>query len=171
MNPESFTDASGDIKSIASVKGEDQVCILEIPAGSSVAGTKLSEKYIQIGLNSSSNANITNDGLSIVKNACYYLLGMNSGTISGIEAVNSAKNVNVIASSGNLTVTFEGEANDLVNISVLNISGKMLMSDVIEAYTGNNSYQTSIPGLHSGVYLLVMKGNRMNHVTKFIVID
>ena len=70
MNPESFTDAAGNIKSIASVKGEEQVCILEIPVGASVAGTKISEKFIQIGLNSSSYANLTNDALSIVRNAC-----------------------------------------------------------------------------------------------------
>lgn len=170
MNPESFTNASGDIKSIASVKGEEQVCILEIPAGSSIAGTKLAENYIQIGLNSSSNANLTDDGLSVVRNACYYLLGMNNPT--GIMTSSSVgMNVNVSVSSGTLNVSFESTEYDKVNISVVGISGKILSQDTIETFSGFNSYQAPVSGLHSGIYLLVMKGSKMNHVSKFVVAE
>lgn len=75
MNPESLTDKEGTIESVASIKGEEAVSIFEIEAGAKVAGTVIPENYIQIGLNSSSYANVTDDALSVIKNACLYLLG------------------------------------------------------------------------------------------------
>lgn len=75
MNPESLTDKEGTIESVASIKGEEAVSILEIEAGAKVAGTVIPKDYIQIGLNSSSYANVTDDALSVIKNACLYLLG------------------------------------------------------------------------------------------------
>lgn len=170
MNPESFTDAVGNIQAIASVKGEDQVCILEIPAGASVAGTKLSEKYIQIGLNSSSNATITDDGLTVVRNACYYLLGMNTGNPTGIVTSTSiGMNTKIFVSSKSLNVFFEGEDYDVVDISVINILGKEIFHDVIDTFSGYNSYQTSLSGTASGVYILKMKGKHTHHTSEFII--
>lgn len=75
MNPESLTDKEGTIEPVASIKGEEAVSILEIEAGTKVAGTVIPKDYIQIGLNSSSYANVTDDALSVIKNACLYLLG------------------------------------------------------------------------------------------------
>lgn len=75
MNPEALTDKEGSIESVASIKGEEAVSIFEIEAGAKVAGTVIPENYIQIGLNSSSYANVTDDALSVIKNACLYLLG------------------------------------------------------------------------------------------------
>lgn len=170
MNPESFTDATGNIQRIASVKDEDQVCILEIPAGASVAGTKLTENYIQIGLNSSSNATITDDGLSIVRNACYYLLGMNtSDPTNVITSTSIGMDTNVFVSFKTLNVTFNGEDHDVVNISVTNIYGKEILNDVIETYSGFNSYQASLHGETSGVYILRMIGKHTHHISKFIL--
>lgn len=75
MNPEALTDKEGSIEPVASIKGEEAVSILEIEAGTKVAGTVIPKDYIQIGLNSSSYANVTDDALSVIKNACLYLLG------------------------------------------------------------------------------------------------
>ena len=75
MNPEALTDKEGSIEPVASIKGEEAVSILEIEAGAKVAGTVIPKDYIQIGLNSSSYANVTDDALSVIKNACLYLLG------------------------------------------------------------------------------------------------
>ena len=75
MNPESLTDKEGSIEPVASIKGEEAVSIFEIEAGAKVAGTVIPKNYIQIGLNSSSYANVTDDALSVIKNACLYLLG------------------------------------------------------------------------------------------------
>ncbi len=75
MNPEALTDKEGTIEPVASIKGEEAVSIFEIEAGAKVAGTVIPKDYIQIGLNSSSYANVTDDALSVIKNACLYLLG------------------------------------------------------------------------------------------------
>mgnify|MGYP003461096034 FL=1 len=169
MNPESFTDAAGNIKSIASVKGEEQVCILEIPVGASVAGTKISEKFIQIGLNSSSYANLTNDALSIVRNACYYLMGMNSGLSNTDSFKSTATGMSIYVSSGILNISFDNDGYDKANISIIGITGKIISQETIETIPGRNNYQTSLSGMASGVYMISVEGNGIHHVAKFIV--
>lgn len=170
MNPESFTDATGDIKSIASVKGEEQVCILEIPVGASVAGTKISEKFIQIGLNSSSYANLTNDALSIVRNACYYLMGLNSATNAGnFTSTSNDMNANIFVSSDILRITFEADDYDEVSISMIGISGQVVDQDVIEIYSGHNYYERALSSIVPGVYIIKIQGAHIHHISKFIV--
>ena len=170
MNPESFTDAAGNIQSIASVKGEEQVCILEIPVGASVAGTKISEKFIQIGLNSSSYANLTNDALSIVRNACYYLMGMNSGLPSNTDTFKStATGMSIYVSSGILNISFDNDGYDKTIISVIGITGKIISRETIETIPGRNNYQTNLSGMASGVYMISVEGNGIHHVAKIIV--
>ena len=170
MNPESFTNATGDIKSIASVKDENQVCILEIPVGASIAGTKISDKFIQIGLNSSSYANLTNDALSIVRNACYYLMGLNSATNTGdFTSTSNDMDANIFVSSDILRITFEADDYDEVSISMIGISGQVVDQDVIEIYSGHNYYERTLSSIVPGVYIIKIQGAHIHHISKFIV--
>lgn len=170
MNPESFTNATGDIKSIASVKDENQVCILEIPVGASIAGTKISDKFIQIGLNSSSYANLTNDALSIVRNACYYLMGLNSATNAGnFTSTSNDMDANIFVSSDILRITFEADDYDEVSISMIGISGQVVDQDVIEIYSGHNYYERALSSIVPGVYIIKIQGAHIHHISKFIV--
>ena len=170
MNPESFTNATGDIKSIASVKDENQVCILEIPVGASIAGTKISDKFIQIGLNSSSYANLTNDALSIVRNACYYLMGLNSATnTSDFTSTSNDMDANIFVSSDILRITFEADDYDEVSISMIGISGQVVDQDVIEIYSGHNYYERALSSIVPGVYIIKIQGAHIHHISKFIV--
>ena len=170
MNPESFTNATGDIKSIASVKDENQVCILEIPVGASIAGTKISDKFIQIGLNSSSYANLTNDALSIVRNACYYLMGLNSATNAGnFTSTSNDMDANIFVSSDILRITFEADDYDEVSISIIGISGQVVDQDVIEIYSGHNYYERALSSIAPGVYIIKIQGAHIHHISKFIV--
>jgi len=170
MNPESFTNATGDIKSIASVKDENQVCILEIPVGASIAGTKISDKFIQIGLNSSSYANLTNDALSIVRNACYYLMGLNSATNAGnFTSTSNDMDANIFVSSDILRITFEADDYDEVSISMIGISGQVVDQDVIEIYSGHNYYERALSNIVPGVYIIKIQGAHIHHISKFIV--
>lgn len=170
MNPESFTNATGDIKSIASVKDENQVCILEIPVGASIAGTKISDKFIQIGLNSSSYANLTNDALSIVRNACYYLMGLNSATNTGnFTSTSNDMDANIFVSSDILRITFEADDYDEVSISMIGISGQVVDQDVIEIYSGHNYYERALSSIAPGVYIIKIQGAHIHHISKFIV--
>jgi pectate lyase len=77
MDPTQFKNVSGGtIKSLAIVGAQaGKVSILEIPAGTTVAGTPINQKFIQIGINSASYGQVTTDGVTIVKNACLYLMG------------------------------------------------------------------------------------------------
>lgn len=77
MNPANFNSSSGEINTIATIKGENnQVCILEAKAGSNISNTNITQNYLQIGINGSSFANITEDGVRLIQNACHYLLGI-----------------------------------------------------------------------------------------------
>lgn len=77
MDPTQFKNVGGGtIKSLATVGAQaGQVSILEIPAGTTVAGTPINQKFIQIGINSASYGQVTTDGVTIIKNACLYLMG------------------------------------------------------------------------------------------------
>ena len=174
MNPESFTDATGDINAIASVKGEDQVCILEIPVGNSVAGTKITEKFIQIGLNSSSFANLTDDALSIIRNACYYLMGIEKGSetdnrniintsVPFILSPNPARDI--------LNISCYTDENDMVNISVVDAIGRTLQTTTIEIIQGENNNIVDLSGIAPGIYLLRLEGSHVHATSKIVIKD
>lgn len=75
-NPSVFKLTSGSIDSIANVKTEAvQICILEITPGTVINGTTVPQKFLQIGIHGNSYSNVTNDGLNIIKNSVYYLMG------------------------------------------------------------------------------------------------
>ncbi|MFT3681426.1 MAG: DUF3616 domain-containing protein [Ferruginibacter sp.] len=75
MNPLLFANpANGTVSSVATVKNNvNQSSILQMPAGTSINGTTVPQDFIQVGINSSSYANVTSDGVKIVLNAVYYL--------------------------------------------------------------------------------------------------
>lgn len=75
MNPALFTNpANGTVTSVATVKNNTtQSSILEMPAGIVIAGTTVPQNFIQVGINSTSYANVTPDGVKVVLNAVYYL--------------------------------------------------------------------------------------------------
>ena len=77
MDPTQFKNmVGGPVKSLATVDGQAaQASILEIPAGTTIAGVPVNHRFIQIGINSASYAQVTADGVNIVRNACLYLTG------------------------------------------------------------------------------------------------
>lgn len=172
MNPESFTNATGNIQTIASIKGESQVCILEISAGSSVAGTRLAEKYIQIGLNSSSNASLTDDALSIIRNACYYLLGMDNASQTAVttHSATSAKfNLCPNPAKDILTVSYKAEESDDARLTLVNSVGKTVRIETIEIHTGDNVATVDLNGIAKGVYILKMEGSHTHETSRVII--
>ncbi|MBO7441678.1 MAG: T9SS type A sorting domain-containing protein, partial [Paludibacteraceae bacterium] len=172
MNPESFTDATGDINAIASVKGEEQVCILEIPVGNSVAGTKITEKFIQIGLNSSSYANLTEDALSIICNACYYLMDMKKDTTAETETYSASSNSITVSPNPAhdiLNISLETRFNDIVVISLIDMVGKTTYKTSIELHQGENSHTVDLSGIASGIYLLRLEGSNIHATSKIVI--
>lgn len=156
MNPESFTDATGSISTIASIKGEDQVSILEIKAGASVAGTKLTQDYIQIGVNSNSYANITNDGLSIIRNACYYLMDINKEGTLAYETATTNKLLTVYPNPCKNEVYIDlwstSASTQLLTIS--DLTGRIIINKEITLNTGKNTIQLDVSSCSPGSYIL-----------------
>ncbi len=65
------------IESLASpISSSTYTSIADMPAGTTLNGTTLTERLVMIGLSEYSTTYLTDDGLLLVENAIYYLLGM-----------------------------------------------------------------------------------------------
>ncbi len=155
MNPESLTEATGPIHTIAKVEGEDQVCIFEMGRGASVAGTEKKEPYVQIGLNSSSYNLITEDGLTIVKNACYYLLDYKDiYEPTGNELTyNTDQQLLIVSTADGITLNYYAEKAQNVNINIFNAAGARLETVSYNVNAGKNEIYIN-KSLEHGVYIL-----------------
>ncbi|MBR4971107.1 MAG: T9SS type A sorting domain-containing protein, partial [Paludibacteraceae bacterium] len=177
MNPESFTEAEGTIEPIANIKGEEAVSILEIAAGAVVAGTSIPQNYVQIGLNSSSYANITDDGLSVVENACLYLLGelqFEAGGEGTDILMPTADNVSLSIYpnpiENQLFVKNNGDEM-VVTLQLFTIDGILISSSDIYLSEGVNSVTRSELNVASGSYLVrIMDNNGADLLNKFIIV-
>lgn len=142
MNPEAFTDASGKIQTIASIKGEEAVSIFEIEKESSIAGDKISNPFIQIGLNSSSYGNITEEGLTIVKNACLYLMGELKNeqveTIAStiVSDINTSFYPNPVKES--LYIDIQSDRAELAEINLFSMDGTLIDHEETMLQIGRN---------------------------------
>ena len=166
MNPEQLNDATGTINTVATIEGENQVCIFEMAPGTSVAGTYLKEPYIQIGINSSSYALITEDGLSIIKNACYYLLDYEK-TNSRLTEKPTDEPLQINASEDGITLTLQADTEQTVDIAIYNIAGAKLVDRQYMANAGKNVVHLS-EKLKDGIYLINVLSNKNVYTHKFI---
>ncbi len=71
-----WNNLSGTIATLGSPISESTyTAIADLPAGTSINGTTLPSRLVMIGLSEYSTAYLTQDGLRLVENAVYYLLG------------------------------------------------------------------------------------------------
>lgn len=174
MNPASFTDKSGLITEIASVKGEEtQICILEIAEGATIGGVTLKDKFIQIGLNSSSYANLTEDALSVIRNACYYLMGMDEdkSDVKIASATQAEITLSPIPARDILNISCESEDNDIVKVSVVDAIGRTIRVATMEITSGYNHETIDLTGIESGIYMLKLDGTHTNVRYKIVIKD
>lgn len=164
MNPESFIDATGVISSIANIKGEEQVSILEIEAGSSIAGTKINERYIQIGLNSSSYANITDDGLSVIKNACYYLMGESTQTSSIYK--HSLISLYPNPMTEHVTIQIESDHPTKERLQITNLLGECIYVEQLLINSGSNIFTLNKDFMKEGIYIVQLGKYRTTLMVK-----
>ncbi|MBR3519210.1 MAG: T9SS type A sorting domain-containing protein, partial [Paludibacteraceae bacterium] len=122
---------------------------------SSIAGTKINEPYIQIGLNSSSYGNITEDGLSVIKNACYYLMGMNQEGTS-IENIESQKEVSLYPNpmTEYLIISYPSETSKNITLSITDMAGRVVLLESFEVHAGENMLRVERGTLATGEYIL-----------------
>ncbi len=173
MNPESFTDRTGLITDIAMVKGEqEQVCIFEIAEGATIAGVTLPHKFIQIGLNSSSYANLTDDALSVIRNACYYLMGVEKDSQTGVTALPSSLSrfvVSPVPAHDNLNISCDIDEDDALEISVVDVTGRTVRVSLVDVYRGRNDISLDLSGIPSGVCFLKIEGAHTRGIAKVVI--
>jgi hypothetical protein len=164
MDPTQFKSVTGGtIKSLATIIGQPtQVSILQIPAGTTVAGTLIQKPFMQIGLNSNSYSNVTADGISIIKNSCFYLLGV----ISGIQQPTSNNvKVDVYPTISNDAINIKAETT-ISSIKVIALDGHTI-STISPNMESTVVHVNSFP---NGIYALLIKTKVGFSVTKIQVV-
>lgn len=165
MNPESLTDKEGTIESVASIKGEEAVSIFEIEAGAKVAGTVIPENYIQIGLNSSSYANVTDDALSVIKNACLYLLGdlkkPEETTGEGLVLVENGELEIYPNPVKEAMFIVNGSADAFVaSLQIVSLDGSVVAAQSVLLNSGANELNRADLNVEAGLYVVSLRNSQ-----------
>jgi len=169
MNSGSFRNVSGGaISPIANIKGAEQVSILEIEAGTTINGTTLTNNFIQIGLNSSSYANVTDNGVRVVLNACYYLLGIGD-PVNIEESVPGKLTIQILLTEENISVTIQSFTDGNISLGLFDAKGYSYFNQDFYHSAGEEKYELDRNGLSSGVYILVVKTADFYSVEKMIL--
>ncbi|AXP82035.1 Pectate trisaccharide-lyase precursor [Mariniflexile rhizosphaerae] len=170
MDLAQFKNVSGTIQPMATIIGqESQVSIFEAPAGTIIAGTTLPNDFIQIGLNSNSYAFVTEDGISIVKNAILYL----SGTTLGIDQpqVSDGK-TNFICYPTFVTdivnLKYISAKNELAKLQIVDIQGRIVSTENINIQHGINRFTVNLSYQNSGLYFVKLTTSDFSMVQKVI---
>jgi hypothetical protein len=130
-----------------------QLCIMEFPVGSSINGTTIPQKFIQIGVSGTSYANVTDAALTVIKNAAYYVAGLNLGT--GVK--NTSMTLGITQNSNTILV----ETAENLSLSIYSASGQHVCQSA--------GHSISIDNLNKGIYMLKMTDkNGSNQTYKFI---
>lgn len=154
MNPASFNSVEGEVDVLASIKGTDNVCIFEAKPGTVISGTTLTEKYMQIGINSSSLGNVTGQTVKLVENACLYLLGMEDPTFVASETSGLSFLVAPNPAADALVVHLESAEDGVARLLLANMQGETVCEENVRVHAGTNSILLQRGGLASGVYML-----------------
>lgn len=174
MNPANFSSVSGgEIVELASISGEEQCSIFEIPAGTTVSGTTLKSAMVQVGLNSSSYANITEDGVKVLQNACYYLLGMKMPAEEATDV--TSVNADACAVYPNLVrdVLFVRNGTDEVfsaNLTLTSLNGSVVARMMVTLNEGVNSISRDGLSVPAGLYVVSLTDKKGSELFKGITI-
>jgi len=168
-DPTQFASVSGGtISTLATVKGSlgtTQAVILEIPANTTVAGTLIPQKFVQIGVNSASSANLTSDGVKLVLNACYYLMGVSFTSVNDIIA--SQVQVYPTIADNLLSIKLLSGKYNAISIRVFNTNGVEVMS-ANSGINTNNQLDMNISNLCKGLYFVRIQVDDVSYNSKFI---
>jgi hypothetical protein len=145
------------------------VSILEAPAGTIISNTTLLNDFIQIGLNSNSYAFVTEDGISIVKNAILHLSGTTLGTKEN-EIKNASSNLVCYPTAiiDNLNLEYTATKNDVAKLMITNLQGRNIYTEKISIQQGANYFTVNLSNQASGIYLLKLETSDSQETKKII---
>ncbi len=175
MNPASFSSVSGGtITSLASLSGSStKASILEIPVGTTINGTTISQPYIQIGINAASFANVTDAGLLIIENTCNYLINQSitkDGTTTSIDN-NRTKNTvkcypNIVDTKASIHILSDGGST--IKIKLVSSSGQVIFTKNTIANSGDNSIDLEMGSYPCGMYIIMVQVGSETSVFKVV---
>lgn len=148
---------TGNINTLGTIKGQssNDICIMEIPTGTIVSGSNITNKFMQIGISGEAYQYATDNATKIISNSCYYLLGMPIPTSN-----TDAKKLEFsIAQTSNSIVVKSNEV--ISSIELLSIGGVKLAKA--------NSNELSTSNLTPGVYILQINGAQIQAFEKVII--
>jgi len=146
---------NGKIDTLATIKDAlvGQLNMVEVPKGVSVNGTVINQKFIQIGISGTSYANVSTDGLKIIKNAVYYLTDL----LTKVDNPISENTLKVSQLNNLLTV----ESAESLELSIFSLSGQRVRQTIGTSISTEN--------LNKGIYFLQLKNKgNINQTIKFV---
>jgi uncharacterized repeat protein (TIGR02543 family) len=154
MTANAFKAITGTANSLASIKNNaTQSSIIQIPAGTVINGTSLPQNFVQIGINSASYANVTDDAVRIVQNACYYLLGetFDTGTDIRKTSLNFNYYPTLVENTLNINLIEQGET----TLIITDLFGKTLIKETLY----NSTNRIDMQNIVSGIYFCTLISN------------
>lgn len=147
---------NGSVIVLANIKDATtgQINVAEMPVGVSMNGVTIGQKFMQLGISGTSYANVTEAGLKLIKNAAYYVAGLEIKS-----GVNDPKDNNLKIAQTTRMLTVECLQN--LDLSVYSAAGQLVSQ--------THGKQISIENLTSGAYILKLtNGKEINQNFKFV---
>lgn len=163
MTASAFKSIIGTASSLATIKNNaTQSSIIQIPAGTIINGSSVPQNFVQIGINSASYANVTDDAIRIVQNACYYLLGENFDTNTGIykTSLNFKCYPTLVENTLNIDLVETSET----TLIITNLYGKTLIKKTLN----NSTNSIDMHNVMSGIYFCTLISNGKIGTVKLI---
>jgi hypothetical protein len=138
-----------------------------IDPGTTLEGNLLENKAAIFVLSARGFSLLTEDGKRLLKNICNWLVDRPLTGLEDISQQNSSDQVSVYPSpsSGMVNVKFDQMLSGPV-IKVLSIDGRVLFS---KQYHNTSFEELDLSGLHSGIYLIHVKGSDFSYTKRLIM--
>jgi hypothetical protein len=120
-------------------------------------------------LNSNSYAFVTEDGISIVKNAILHLSGTTLGTKEN-EIKHASSNLVCYPTvvTDNLNLEYTSANNDLVKLVVANLQGRIVYTENVAIQQGTTFFAINLSNQASGFYLVKLTTSDSQMTQKII---
>jgi hypothetical protein len=99
-------------------------------------------------------------------------MDMKKDTTAETETYSASSNSITVSPNpayGNLYISYYANENDVVNISVADAIGRVLLTVTINVFQGENSHTVDLSGIASGIYLLRLEGSNIHATSKIVI--
>ncbi len=149
--------SGGSITILGTIKGQtaNDICVMEIPVGTTVSGSTIAHKFVQIGISGETYAYASDNALKLIANTCYYAMGMSIPTSNKQTA--------------RIDFSIKQTMNEIKVISDASIIGLSLYSISGNKLTESQSETINISKINSGIYILEVSTETGKAFKKIII--